>query len=201
MASMEDHMSKPFTGTSGLDVEHITEGESQKTRNGGVDRHTDSDDNGDNEFPPFEERLKPKTTSALSNQGRKRNISVSNRARSPARKRHCDRASSLAAATPPLIIIDLTTNIELCALCPNVLRKGDGRMFVLRLCGCVICDECLSNELELLQSCNDGITLYWCPKHVLREQSATELFALDCRICWGDNVADNSDRVCTKCVG
>jgi len=92
------------------------------------ERDSDDDDDDDDDLPPFEEIFKPQATLALSNRGWKRkitSISVSNRARSPARKRNCDRASSLA------------TNTEHCALCPKILGESDGRMFVLTLCGCV----------------------------------------------------------------
>jgi hypothetical protein len=61
----------------------------------------------------------------------------------PPRKRRRGRATSSAmksAAPVQREVIDLTVNIEHCAICSNVLGQGDGsaaRMFVFATCRCV----------------------------------------------------------------
>ena len=118
-------------------------------RNSSVNRHANSGNLSDDDIDllPLEEILKPKIASTLSTQGYKRkpasltNLSDSDGGRS---KRHCDRAPKLAVTCPgkswPLKIIDLTTNTEHCALCPNILGNGYGikdRMFIFTSCSCV----------------------------------------------------------------
>ncbi|KAF8862737.1 hypothetical protein BDZ45DRAFT_182671 [Acephala macrosclerotiorum] len=180
------------------------------TRNSGINRHANSGDLSDDDvdLPPLEEVLKPKIASTLSNQGCKRkpasltNLSDSDGGKS---KRHCDRASRLAAASPgksrPLKIIDLTTNTEHCALCPNVLGKGHGikaRMFVFTSCGCVVCGKCWRDKCYFQRSRCNGTSHYRCLKHAMPGQIVRKLFATDCEICLED-VADSQDRVVTKC--
>ncbi|KAL5316314.1 hypothetical protein ACEPPN_015359 [Leptodophora sp. 'Broadleaf-Isolate-01'] len=137
MASMRVSMSRLSAERSDSDIKSADEGEPQQssgtTRNSGINRHADSRDLSDDDVDllPLEEVLKPKIASTLGNQGCKRkpagltNLSDSDGGKP---KRHCDRASRLAAASPgksrPLKIIDLTTNTEHCALCPNVLGEG-----------------------------------------------------------------------------
>ena len=119
------------------------------TRNSGVNWHASSGGLSDDDvhLPPLEEVLKAMIASTLSKQGQKRkpaSLTNSSDSEGDRSKRHCDRASRLAASSPgesrPLNIIDLTTNTEHCALCPNVLGEGDGikdSMFVFTSCGCV----------------------------------------------------------------
>ncbi|KAF4617953.1 hypothetical protein G7Y89_g15029 [Cudoniella acicularis] len=133
MASTMGNISNLSAERNDSDIKNIDETEAQQTstRNSGVDRHNLSDDD---DLPPLEEIFKPKTASALSNQGQKRkpaeltNPLDSDGDKSPPRKRCCDQTSRLAAASPgttrPLKIIDLTTDTEHCALCPNVLGEG-----------------------------------------------------------------------------
>lgn len=129
---------------------------------------------------------------------------------------HCRRL--LVDSIPPAKVhapreyIDLTEDIEQCALCSNVLGQGDiftARMFMFKTCECVICGQCLlggfPEEVQVIKfegPLKFTTWRFWCPRRSHfdeGEQSVYELFGTECSICLDNSVGIGNVRIRTPC--
>ncbi|KAH8650311.1 hypothetical protein BGZ60DRAFT_520537 [Tricladium varicosporioides] len=162
----------------------------------------DDSDNGN--FPLADKMIEKrrKNVPKLTNQSRKRKpteqVSSSvdvNGDSGPSQKRHCGQCPSspeaIAGPDPAVEVIDLTIDIEHCAICSNVLGQGQGyvsHMFAFTTCGCVLCGECLLGSIpEQERESSSVVQDVYCPKsdHFDKgKQEARQIFGLECAICY-----------------
>ncbi|CZT53508.1 uncharacterized protein RSE6_15123 [Rhynchosporium secalis] len=105
---------------------------------------------------------------------------------------HSVRTSTLRAKRPIITaqVIDLTSDIDHCAVCPNILGQGEdglASMFAFTLCGCIRCGQCLCEIIPVDQEGKiAGVEGVYCSKdnHFEHgEQAAWRIFGRGCGIC------------------
>ncbi|CZT07017.1 uncharacterized protein RAG0_12604 [Rhynchosporium agropyri] len=116
---------------------------------------------------------------------------------------HSVRLSTFRAQRPVSTpqVIDLTSDVAHCAICPNILGQGEdglSSMFAFTICGCIRCGECLREIIPVDQGNNvAGVKGVYCSKddHFDHgEQAAWRIFGRDCDICF--TTSDEGGDMC-----